>query len=149
MVKIVQLEEGVAVAPQLTAADIGEIAALGFRALVNNRPDGEAADQLSSTEAEAAARQHGLAYRYQPVANARVTDDALVGAFADSLDDLPRPILFYCRSGTRCTLLWAQASVGRLGVARTAQIAAEGGYNVNVIGERLAELAEAARPDGA
>ena len=42
MVKIVELEQGVYVAPQLTEADFAEIAAMGFRAVVDNRPDGEA-----------------------------------------------------------------------------------------------------------
>ena len=40
MAKIIQLEPDVAVAPQLVEADFAEIAARGFRSVVNNRPDG-------------------------------------------------------------------------------------------------------------
>ena len=70
-----------------------------------------------------------------------MTDEAVVEDFARLLNDLPGPILFYCRSGTRCTALWAQASVGRLGVARTLEIAAKAGYDLEVLRDRLEERA--------
>ena len=127
------------VAPQLAAADFSEIAACGFRAVVNNRPDGEAADQLPDRAAEAAARSSGLAYRYQPVADRNVTDDAMVEAFANLLDDLPRPVLFYYRTGTRCSILWAQAMAPRLGVERALKTVAAAGYDLEPLRERLEE----------
>jgi sulfide:quinone oxidoreductase len=57
------------------------------------------------------------------------------------MDDLPGPILFYCRSGTRCTILWAQVAALRLGVARTMEIASKAGYDLEVLRERLVERA--------
>ena len=36
-----------------------------------------------------------------------ITPDALA-EFDKALQDLPKPILAYCRSGTRCTMLWAR-----------------------------------------
>ncbi len=141
MVKIIALDDGVAVAPQVVAADFAEIAKRGFRAVVNNRPDGEVPGQLPSAEAEAAARDHGLEFRYQPVSNPTVTNDDNVETFARLLDELPRPVLFYCRSGTRCTTLWAQASVERLGVDRTLEMAAVAGYDLEVLREHLEERA--------
>ncbi len=141
MVKIIQLEADVSVAPQLVEDDFAEIAARGFRAVVNNRPDGEAPDQLPNAQAEAAARRHGLEFRYQPVANLKVTDAAVVDDFARLMNDLPGPMLFYCRSGTRCTTLWAQASAGRLGVSRTLEIAAKAGYDLEVLRDDLEERA--------
>jgi sulfide:quinone oxidoreductase len=149
MAKIIQLESEVFVAPQLVEADFAEIAALGFRSVVNNRPDGEAADQLPAAAAESAASRHGLEFRYQPVANLHVTDDDVVDAFAELLVDLPRPVLFYCRTGTRCSILWAQASVAKLGVDRTLEIVTEAGYDLEPLREQLEERAEnagASRP---
>ena len=139
MAEIFELEDGVFVAPQLVAADFPEIAARGFRAVVNNRPDGEAADQLPDRAAEAAARRSGLKYRYQPVADRNVTDDSVVDAFAALLDDLPRPVLFYCRTGTRCSILWAQAVAPRLGVERALKTVADAGYDLEPLRERLEE----------
>jgi sulfide:quinone oxidoreductase len=141
MTKIIQLETEIFVAPQLVAADFAEVAARGFRSVVNNRPDGEAPDQLPQAQAAAAALRHGLQYRYLPVENLNVTDEDVVIAYARLMDDLPGPILFYCRSGTRCTILWAQVAAPRLGVARTMEIASKAGYDLEVLRERLVERA--------
>lgn len=145
MAKIVRLDQAVSVAPQLVESDFAELAARGFRSVVNNRPDGEAADQLPNAEAEALARRHGLEFRYQPVRNVNVTDDDVVAAFGQLMDELPTPILFYCRSGTRCTTLWTQVSAPRLGVDSALQIAREAGYNLEPLRETL-EARAAGKP---
>jgi len=137
--RIVELEPGIFVAPQLVEPDFAEIAARGIRSVVNNRPDGEAPGQLPNEQAEAAARRHGLAFRFLPVTSLTVTDDAVVGAFARLLDDLPRPTLLYCRSGTRCTILWTQVAAPRLGVERVLRIAAHAGYDMEVLRDDLVE----------
>jgi len=142
MVKLIELEPGIAVAPQLVEADFAELAARGFRSVVNNRPDGEAPDQLANETAEVAARLHGLVFRYQPVENMRATDDDVVDAFARLMDELPGPILFYCRTGTRCTILWTQAAAGRLGIDEVLAVAHNAGYDLDFLQETLAERAE-------
>lgn len=147
MVKIVQLEPEIAVAPQLVEADFAEVAARGFRSVVDNRPDGEAPDQVPHDQAAAAAGRHGLAFRYQPVTNAHITDDEVVEAFAQAMEELPTPILFYCRTGTRSTTLWTQASAGRLGIDRALETARMAGYDLDILRDTLAE--RAAVPAGA
>jgi uncharacterized protein (TIGR01244 family) len=139
MAQLIQLETGIFVAAQLVESDFAEVAARGFRSVVNNRPDGEAPDQLPSGRAMAAALRHGLRYRYQPVENFNVTDENVVNAHARLMNDLPGPILFYCRSGTRCTILWAQVASARLGVAKTLAIASKAGYDLEAIREHLTE----------
>jgi uncharacterized protein (TIGR01244 family) len=139
MVEIIQLERDAAVAPQLVEADFATIARLGFRSVVNNRPDGEAPDQLPNAKAEAAARRHGLEFRYLPVHNMNVTDDDVVAAFAQLMDVLPRPVLFYCRTGTRCTILWAQAEVGRRNVDEILAIARNAGFELDFLYDTLME----------
>ena len=142
MVEIIQLEPDIAVAPQLVEADFAEIAARGFRSVVNNRPDGEAPDQLPNARAEAAAHRHGLAFRYQPVMNVEATDDDVVEAFARLMDEMPGPILFYCRSGTRCATLWTQAAAGRLGVEAALAVARNAGYELDFLRDIVAERRE-------
>lgn len=139
LVKVIQLEPNIAVAPQLVEGDFAAVAALGFRSVVNNRPDGEVPDQLANARAQAAAHRHGLAFRYQPVQNLNVTDDGVVEAFARAMEDLPQPILFYCRSGTRCATLWVQAAARRIGIDEALAAARKGGYDLDFLRETLAE----------
>lgn len=97
------------VAPQLTPAAMAEAAAMGFRSVVNNRPDFEhGPDQPTSAEIEAAARAAGLAYRHLPVAGGYQSPEE-IAAFARLLQELPRPLLVFCRSGARSTRLFLQA----------------------------------------
>lgn len=137
MVKLIELEPQVFVAGQIAESDLAEIAAAGIRAVVNNRPDGEAEGQMPDAIAEAAARRHGLAYIYQPVANLNVTDDNKVEAFQQALNELPRPVLFYCRTGTRCTILWAQASAARLSPDAVLAAAAAAGYDLYAVRDMI------------
>jgi uncharacterized protein (TIGR01244 family) len=99
----------VCVAPQLTPEAMAEAAKAGFRSVVNNRPDFEHdPDQPTHADIEAAARAAGLEYRFLPVASAYQTPEE-IAAFASLLDELPRPILAFCRSGARSTNLFLQA----------------------------------------
>ena len=130
MLRPVLLEDGFAVAPQLVAEDFSGLALMGFRTVVNNRPDGEVAGQLPDVAAGRAARAAGLDYHFLPVANAVVTDPAIVLRFAHLIGAVPRPILAYCRSGTRCTLLWAQARAGAIGPAAALGIGRGAGFDM-------------------
>ena len=49
----------------------------------------------------------GLTTRFLPVIPGQATF-ADVKKFAAAVSELPKPILDYCRSGTRCTNLWAE-----------------------------------------
>lgn len=104
-----QVANDVCVAPQLTPDAMAAAAAMGFRSVVNNRPDFEGGpDQPASRDIEAAARAAGLEYRYLPVASGYQTpDDA--ARMARLLAELPRPMLLFCRSGARSANLFAQA----------------------------------------
>ncbi len=99
----------VCVAPQLTPEAMAEAARAGFRSVVNNRPDFEfGPDQPTNASIEAAARAAGLEYRFLPVAGSFQTPEQ-IDAFARLLEELPRPILAFCRSGTRSANLYMQA----------------------------------------
>jgi len=100
----------VCVAPQLTPEAMAEAARAGFRSVVNNRPDFEGGpDQPTNAAIEAAARAAGLEYRYLPVHSAYQSPEE-IAAFAQLLDELPRPMLAFCRSGTRSAKLFRAAS---------------------------------------
>jgi uncharacterized protein (TIGR01244 family) len=97
------------VAPQLTPEAMAEAARAGFRSVVNNRPDFEhGPDQPTNAAIEAAAAAAGLAYHHLPVAGGFQTPEQ-IRAFAALLNELPRPLLAFCRSGSRSTQLFLQA----------------------------------------
>ena len=100
----------VCVAPQLTPEAMAEAARAGFRSVVNNRPDFEyGPDQPTNAAIEAAAIAAGLEYRFLPVGPSSQTPEQ-IAAFAQLLEELPRPILAFCRSGNRSANLFLQAS---------------------------------------
>ena len=142
MVKILQLEPDVAAAPQLSEPDFADVAARGFRSVVNIRPDGEAPDQLPNAQAKSAAQRHGLTFRHLPVMSVNVTDDDVVDGFARLMDDLPGPILFYCGSAMRCTTLWTQAAAPRIGTDVALSIARKAGLDLGFLRETIEERAE-------
>ena len=102
----------VCVAPQLGQEAMAEAARAGFRAVVNNRPDfEEGPQQPTSAVIEAAAIAAGLEYRFLPV-DSGYQSPAEIAAMADLLQDLPRPLLMFCRSGARSARLFQAASLG-------------------------------------
>jgi uncharacterized protein (TIGR01244 family) len=103
------LTPDICVAPQLTPEAMAEAAAMGFKSVVNNRPDFEhGPDQPTSAAVEAAAKAAGMAYRHLPVAGGYQSPEE-IAAFAQLLEELPRPLLVFCRSGARSTRLFVQA----------------------------------------
>lgn len=99
----------VCVAPQLSPEAMSEAARLGFRSVVNNRPDFEGGpDQPTSAAVAAAAAASGLEYRYLPVAGGYQSPQE-ASEMARLLKELPRPLLMFCRSGARSARLYALA----------------------------------------
>ena len=107
-----QVAPDVCVAPQLTPAAMAEAATAGFKSVVNNRPDFEhGPDQPTNAQMEAAARAAGLEYRFLPVDGGWQSPEE-IAAFAKLLQELPRPLLAFCRSGARSTRLFQAAMSG-------------------------------------
>ncbi|KAF0184637.1 MAG: hypothetical protein FD124_1928 [Alphaproteobacteria bacterium] len=131
------------VAPQIEEADVRAAAAAGFRTLVNNRPDGEQPGQLPSIASERASVEAGLDFRAIPVSGDSTPQ--AVAAMQAVLQDAPRPVLAYCRSGTRSVKLWAMASVKSGAVSPEAAIeAARGaGYDLGPMAATLRALRNA------
>lgn len=105
-----QIADQVFVAPQLEPAAMAELARLGFKAVVNNRPDGEGGpEQPLHATLQAAAEAAGLSYRYLPVEGAYQSPEQ-IASFGALLAELPRPLLAFCRSGARSTRLYQGAT---------------------------------------
>ena len=125
------LVDGLSVSPQVTEQDIRDAHAAGYRTIINNRPDGEEPGQLSSAQAGALARQLGLGYIYLPATGP--TLEMVAPDFAKALATAPGPVLAHCRSGTRCTILWAfaEAKSGTRDSETIVRTAAAAGYDLS------------------
>ncbi len=99
----------VCVAPQLDVPDMAWVAQNGFRSVINNRPDFEEGDhQPTNAAIEAQAKALGLQYAFLPVAPGYQSPEE-VARFAALIERLPKPILAFCRSGTRSGKLYRAA----------------------------------------
>lgn len=139
MARIVRLSPDFAVSPQLVAADFADVAAQGFKSIIGNRPDGEQPGQLPSSEAEQLAKANGMEFRHLPLVMPIVLDEATSDATQTLIDSLPKPILAYCRSGTRSAMAWAGALSRTLPVDEVVGRLQAGGYEAAGLADALNE----------
>ena len=128
--EVKQINERVAVSPQIVPEDVAAIKAAGFVTIVNNRPDKEAPDQPDGAEIEAAAEAAGLKYVAIPMGRAGVTPEMIAETRA-ALEGSDGPVFCYCRSGTRSATLWALSQAGILGADEIVAAAANAGYDLS------------------
>lgn len=100
-----QINEEYSVTGQISASDIAAVKDAGFASIVCHRPDDEADGQPGFSDIAAAAKAAGIEVGYIPVGKNGVQSDQ-VNAMVDALDELPRPMLGYCRSGARSTKIY-------------------------------------------
>jgi len=125
-----KLTDTVFASPQIGLDEIAQAKAQGIALIVNNRPEDESDDQTPGPEIEAAAKAAGIAYVAIPVTHAGFSQGQ-VEAMAEALAGASGPVLAYCRSGTRSTLLWALAEASRgADPATLADRAAAAGYDL-------------------
>ena len=103
--EIRQITQDYSVAPQIDVEHVPLIKAAGFRSVISNRPDSESGTVPHDAIA-AAAKAAGLEFRYIPVVSGQMTQQN-VDEQAAALAEMPKPVLAYCRSGTRCANLYA------------------------------------------
>lgn len=97
------------VAAQLAPTDMAGAAAMGFKTVINNRPDLEGgADQPASASMQAAAEAAGLRYVFLPVVAGAITPEQ-AASMKQALASAQAPVLAFCRSGARSTQLFMLA----------------------------------------
>lgn len=100
-----ELTEACSVAGQIQPGDIATLQQGGYRTIVCNRPDNEDAGQPSANEISDACAAHGIAFHHLPVTNAGISAE-MVQEFQKIIADSDGPVLAYCRSGQRSSVLW-------------------------------------------
>jgi sulfide:quinone oxidoreductase len=97
------------VAPQLGPEHMALAAQMGFKTVVNNRPDHEhGPGQPTNAEVQAAALAAGLRYHFVPT-DGSASNPADIAALAALLPTLQGPVLAFCRSGNRSAGLYLRA----------------------------------------
>jgi sulfide:quinone oxidoreductase len=137
-----KLTDDLFVSAQIEPSDVALLAAQGVRAIICNRPDGESPGQPTVKSIEEAAAAHGITIVYQPVVSNAIGDGD-VEAFEKALKTLAGPVLAYCRSGTRCTVLWALSEAGNRPPQEILLSAMRAGYDLSPLVQRIEERQKA------
>lgn len=103
-----QINDEYSVTGQITTEELDQIKDLGFKSIVCHRPDEEEPGQPGFADIAARAEELGLEIRHIPVGRMGVDADG-VHAMVDALDELPRPMLGFCRSGARSTAIYEKS----------------------------------------
>lgn len=93
---------------QIYPIQCAKIAELGYRSVLNIRPDDEATSQPTSLDLATATGDVNLTYHYLPFDDERLSM-ATVKQFAVFYHAMPKPILMFCGTGTRAKLLYQSA----------------------------------------
>ncbi|CAG9294942.1 protein tyrosine phosphatase family protein [Celerinatantimonas diazotrophica] len=128
--EIHQITKQLSVCPQLTVDEIKTIHQLGYQTIICNRPDGEQPEQPKAEDLKQAAEELGMTFIFQPIVNGQIEfSDGT--EFLSYLESSNTPILAYCRTGTRSTILWALSQHNRLSAEQIRQQTLAAGYKID------------------
>jgi uncharacterized protein (TIGR01244 family) len=102
-----------AVSPQIDTTDLPAIAAAGFKGIICNRPDAEVPPTHQEATMKAAVEAAGLTFTYIPVTHQGLNME-MVSAQAAAMEAAGGPVLAYCASGTRSSIVWSLAQAGKM-----------------------------------
>jgi len=136
-----QISDGFAVAPQIEPSDMVALAAAGFVTVINNRPDAEVPPSHQSSAMQAAAEAAGLSYVENPVQNGGLTMD-MVTTQGNAAATAGGPVLAWCRSGTRSSMVWALSQAGKIPTQDIVAQLAKAGYQIPGLDQQIETLAQ-------
>jgi sulfide:quinone oxidoreductase len=100
-IQITKVTDEFSTAPQINVEDIAEVAKLGFKTIINNRPDAEGGnEQPTSAQLKAEAEKLGLSYVHIPVVPNNIMPNQ-IDAFTSAYSVATKPVLGFCRTGNR------------------------------------------------
>ena len=99
---------------QIEIDDIEGLANFGIKLIVNNRPDDEEFNQISSKLLKDKAKSLGIKFIDIPFASGTLNKQKIID-FSDLIKNNNDKSLYFCRSGARSSIIWGLASVIYLG----------------------------------
>ncbi|MCE8007861.1 TIGR01244 family sulfur transferase [Aestuariivita sp.] len=130
-----------AVSPQIDPQDLTAIAEAGFTTVICNRPDAEVPPSHQAAAIAAAAQEAGLTFEVLEITHQSMTPDA-VARQRDMIAQSDGPVLAYCASGTRCSVIWALGAVGEMPVDDVIETARRAGYTLDNLRPTLEQAAK-------
>lgn len=129
------------VAPQIDPSHLPAIAAAGIKTVICNRPDGEVPAAFQATVMEQATKAAGLSFVDHPVTHQSMTLETVTRQ-QEVIQASDGPVLAYCASGTRSTIVWALGVAGDLSVTDIVAAARKGGYDLENMRPTLEAIAQ-------
>jgi uncharacterized protein (TIGR01244 family) len=134
-----KIADGYSVAPQLESGDMERLAEQGVTTVICNRPDSEIPAPLQAAAMQEAAERAGLAFVFNPVAGGTLTE-ANVEEQAEAIAASDGPVVAYCASGNRSTIVWALGMAGKMPADDILARAAAAGYDLGWLRPQLEAL---------
>lgn len=136
------LTEGYAVSPQITPRDLVTIKAAGYSTVIDNRPDAEIAPDLYAGAMRASAEALGLVFVINPVIGGAMTMENVTVQRA-AIEAAMGPVLAYCASGNRSSVVWALSQAGTRPTDELIGLPARFGYQLEHLRGQIDALAAA------
>lgn len=134
-----QITPRYSVSPQIFPEDLAAIKAAGFTKVICNRPDNENPPELQADRMAAAAAEVGLEFFVLPLTHQTMTPENVARQAAE-VEASTGPVLAYCASGTRCSVIWTLDAAPKIGVNEALTAAARAGYDLSGLRPRLEML---------
>lgn len=128
-----------AVSPQIAAEDVAAAKEAGFAAIICNRPDEEVPPGLQAADIRAAAEAAGLAFVENPITHGGMPPET-VDLQRRTIEEAPGPVLAYCASGTRSTVVWMLGAAPVESPDTLLSAARAQGYALDMLRPQLEEL---------
>jgi len=136
------LSPAYAVSPQIGVEHIPAIVAAGYRTILCNRPDAEVPPNLQAAAIRAATEAAGLHFVLNPVTHQTLNMD-MVAAQNAAMAASDGPVLAYCASGTRSSIVWSLGQAGKMATDDIIAATTRAGYDLQGMRGQLDSLAQA------
>ncbi|SPL69810.1 beta-lactamase hydrolase domain-containing protein [Acinetobacter stercoris] len=104
----IPLDLNISVSGQMNAEKFSQLLQQGFKSVIVNRPDNDLNNQIKIDQLRDIAEKSHVSVIYQPVSSGKITQTDVV-EFAKYYNNLPKPVLLICKTGTRSSSLFNQA----------------------------------------
>lgn len=128
------------VSPQINAEDLTAIAEAGIKLVICNRPDAEVPPSHQAAAIGAAAKAAGVGFEVLELTHQTMTPEN-VARQHELIAHAGGPVLAYCASGTRCSVVWALGQPGQMSVDDILAKTEAAGYPLDNLRPALDQLA--------
>ncbi len=128
-----------AVSPQITVEDVPAIAEAGFVKVICNRPNAEVPEIMQSDAIGDAVRAAGLEYEVLELTHQTMTPEN-VARQRGMAENCSGPVLAYCASGTRCSVVWALGQCDQMSTDEILTATTNAGYQLEQLRPTLDQL---------